>query len=767
MKPIWWLFLVPALSAQVVPGKYIVELAGSPAASVGARAAVRAGHARVRPAIESAGAKVVASVDLVANALIVEIPDALAPRLARQPGVARVTPVPLMRASLDHALPLLKVPDAWAAIGGMSKAGAGIKIGIIDSGISAAHPAFQDGSLLIPAGFPIVPNFLDSALTNNKIIVARSYVPGSSVTDILGHGTAVAMAAAGVTNTGPLATITGVAPKAWLGIYKVNDELTFDGSRMLIALDDAVADGMDVINISAGIAASDLLDRDPFVAAVERAAAMGAIVVVAAGNEGPSAATINSPASAPSAIAVGATENDRLFAEAMVSVDGGSAYVAQPGNGPRPSSAIAAPLADVAALDVTGEACVGLPFGSLSGKIALIVRSPRTSPACSFEDKLNHAQIAGALAAIVYMNADSPNLVTMDVRAATLPAVSIDNGAGLDIRNSIRNSSPSGSIQFTTSSVATNATDLAEFSSRGPSVDLAIKPDIVAVGDNLYLATQQVNPFGALYDSSGYLVDAPGTSFSAPIVAGAVALVKSARPGLTPAQYRSLVVNSAAQLAAGAPFPVQWTGAGLLNAAAALRNTVAISPVSLSFGAGTGPANLTRSVSVTNLASADDTFSLVVAPSAGVAPAVDTDTIRVAAGDTQTLNLRLNVSSPAAGVSQGYVRIRAAGGDVETVLPYWFAISDQKPADIAVLSSPDSGVAGSIQRIQFRVVDSSGVPLTAVLPTAKVVGGSGAVQTVAGGQPNFTATVRLGQAGANIYEIDAGPASVQVVIQTE
>src|SRR5207244_11224216 len=141
---------------------------------------------------------------------------------------------------------------------------------IIDSGISSNHPWFQDDSLRVPAGFPIVGQFADSVYINGKIIVARTYAPNSTAGDTLGHGTAVAMAAAGVTNTGPLATITGVAPKAWLGIYKVNDQLNFDGSLLLRALDDAVADGMDVINISAGIAAAGAVDGDPFVAAVER-----------------------------------------------------------------------------------------------------------------------------------------------------------------------------------------------------------------------------------------------------------------------------------------------------------------------------------------------------------------------------------------------------------------------------------------------------------------------------------------------------------------
>src|SRR5262249_27544755 len=157
------------------------------------------------------------------------------------------------------------------------------------------------------------------------------------------------------------------------------------------------------------------------------------------------------------------------------------------------------------------------------------LRSLRTGASCFFEDKLNHAQSAGAVAAIVYMNTDSPDVVTMDVRSSLLPAVSIDNPAGLEIRNRIRTASASGSIQFTSSGVARNANAMTSFSSRGPNVDLAIKPDVVAVGDNLYLATQKANPFGALFDASGYLANAPGTSFASPLVAGAAALVKGAR----------------------------------------------------------------------------------------------------------------------------------------------------------------------------------------------------------------------------------------------
>ena len=155
----------------------------------------------------------------------------------------------------------------------------------------------------MPDGFPHVNADSDMAYTSNKVIVARSYAslfaardPDPSASDHSGHGTATSMAAAGVTNAGPLATIAGVAPKAWLGSYKVfgspgvNDGAT--ESAVLKALDDAVSDGMDVINLSLGSDLTPLPANDPEVAAVERASALGVIVVVASGNNGPDPATV-------------------------------------------------------------------------------------------------------------------------------------------------------------------------------------------------------------------------------------------------------------------------------------------------------------------------------------------------------------------------------------------------------------------------------------------------------------------------------------------
>src|SRR5205807_3788258 len=120
------------------------------------------------------------------------------------------------------------VPDAWSVVGGMANAGKGMKIGMIDSGIDITHPGMQDSTLQTPPGFPKVNADSDVAFTNSKVIVARSYAAlfatpedDLSARDVDGHGTSTAMIAAGVQNTGPLGPIVGVAPKAWLGAYKV------------------------------------------------------------------------------------------------------------------------------------------------------------------------------------------------------------------------------------------------------------------------------------------------------------------------------------------------------------------------------------------------------------------------------------------------------------------------------------------------------------------------------------------------------------------
>ncbi|MCX6628877.1 MAG: S8 family serine peptidase [Candidatus Solibacter sp.] len=379
MKTTFFLLLsASAMFAQVVPGRYILELSGDPAAvaavqqgarpgaSVAAtamaarRGAVRQSQASARTAVAERGGTVVESLDTVFNGLIVNIPDERAAELLQVPGAVKLHAVRRVRPLLSHALPLHKVPEAWNLLPlGQNGAGAGIKIGMIDSGIDVNNPAFSDP--LPPVdGFPKVLYASDIRFTNAKVIVAKNYTKllpdggDPDANDRDGHGTGTSVVAAGGATNTPYGPLTGVAPKAYIANYKVLDANGGTSDVIAKAIDDAVADGMDVLNISLGsyvTSYSDIASSEVGQAAIARATAAGVIVVVAAGNTGPGAGTIGDYASAPDAITMGAIHNDRSLGNA-VTIDGVAPYAAFPGDGPDPGQVIAGTLFDVTQMDV-------------------------------------------------------------------------------------------------------------------------------------------------------------------------------------------------------------------------------------------------------------------------------------------------------------------------------------------------------------------------------------------------------------------------------
>jgi subtilisin family serine protease len=643
-----------------------------------------------------------------------------------------------------------------------------VKIAIIDSGIDNTHPAFQDSSLPVPEGFPRANNESDLAFTNNKVIVARSYAayflrsdPDRSPRDHFGHGTATAMCAAGVTNTGPLATITGMAPKAWIGNYKVfgSPGVNEGGSddAILKAIDDAVADGMDVLSLSFGTNLVPRADDDPDVIALERAATFGVIIVVAAGNNGPDLSTMNSPAIAPSVLAVGASFNDRTFST-NAKVGDAAAVQAVPGNGRYGADAITAPIVDIERLDGTGLTCAPLPADSLKGSIAFILRGD-----CTFEAKLSNAQAAGAVGALVYTHKDEPEPSTMDVRAVTLPAEMISNADGLLIKRLLAgNSQLTATLQFVVGPAYVDPARLAGFSAKGPNQDYSIKPDLVAAGVNVYTAAQKLDTRGAVYSSTGYSIE-QGTSFSTPIVAGAAALLKSARPGLTPAQYRSLLVNSAApaSLIPGTRARVQQSGAGVLDVAAALDLTVTAVPSTLSFGIQTDPA-VTRTVTLSNIGTAAETYTLVASPSgSGPVPQISPSSVRLEAGSSVEVTVTMAGVGSSPGEYDGYIAIQGARGGAPARVPYWFAQPSGTVAGITVVEVPEDVSVGSSGTIYLKITDVGGIPLNDVdlVVTPVTVGATvTAVRSVNRLYPNlWSVSVRLSRtAVTSVFNVKAG-----------
>ncbi len=793
MPRFWALFLSVPLFAATVPNRYIVQLSIDPVAvhasrntqlgsihtrlytadSEQHRAAIHAQQAAARAVIERSGGVIHGALETLSNALLVEIPDEMAGELARAPGVQSVYPVRRFRMSLDHALPLHHVPDVWTQIG-LANAGAGVMIGMIDSGIEIGHPGFNDAGFTAPPGFPVAGAMSDLAFTNNKVIVARSYAslfaekdPDPSVRDHVGHGTATAMTAAGVANTGTLATISGVAPQAYLGIYKVfgtpgvNDTASEDA--ILAAIDDAVNDGMSVINLSLGYDVPSLPGSDPFVKAVEAASQFGVIVVAAAGNNGPNPGTVGTPAIAPHAIAVAASNNSRMFA-GFLQIPGGGAITALPGAGVNSFSPIAGPLVDVASLDPTGLACNPLPANSLNNAIVLIERGT-----CNFEVKLDYAQAAGAVAAVIYDNVPNEALVLMGVGQAMLPAAMISNSDGLNLKQIT--SSPTATIQFYQPTYV-NPESLATFSAAGPSLDNSIKPDLTAVGENFYTAAETLDSDGELYNPTGYIVT-QGTSFSAPLASGTAALLQSGRPGLTADQYRSLLIDTAdaAYATPGSAALVQQSGGGFMNALSALNATAAALPVSLSFGAGAA-ANSSAVLTISNVGATADTFQISAASRDAGAPVpqFSTTQTRLAPGASVSIPVVFTANGMAPGQYEGFIQIQGASASVPTRVPYWFGVPSGTPAFVTLLTLSASGAAGSTlsEAAVFRITDAAGLPVSTA-PSVTTVSGGGRVNGIAGlgsSYPNdYAITVRLGaQPGSNVFQIQAGSVSTQITI---
>jgi subtilisin family serine protease len=215
---------------------------------------------------------------------------------------------------------LIGAPRLWG--NDLATAGQTVKIGLIDDGIDQAHPYFKPTGYTYPPGFPKG----NTSYTTPKVIVARAFPSPSThwryadrpFDPIFSfHATHVAGIAAGDYNTPTTSKgspISGVAPKAYLGNYKAltvpTDDYGLDGNSPEIAkaIDQAVADGMNVINLSIGEPEVQPR-RDVVVRALDNAAAAGVVPVVAAGNDFDAAGfgTIDSPGNAPAAITVAAS----------------------------------------------------------------------------------------------------------------------------------------------------------------------------------------------------------------------------------------------------------------------------------------------------------------------------------------------------------------------------------------------------------------------------------------------------------------------------
>jgi uncharacterized repeat protein (TIGR01451 family) len=609
-------------------------------------------------------ARVTGEFDLSLNAVGVDLNGTPLATIQSAPMVVAAQYQQLYHPMGDPDLALIHAFDAWGGAGqganaGVKADGSRVKVGIIDTGIDVTHPCFSD------AGYAPAAKDGPPSLTNNKVIVAKVFYnkaasQGLTPAAVQEHGTHVAGTVGcnyGLTHSTTTVNgvsvsygVLGVAPGVLLGNYNV-----FPGSvgnarseDILNALDAAYADGMDIVNLSLGGNAHGI--QDLLTMAIDDLDQAGMISAVAAGNEGPGHFTVASPGSAARALTAGAMTVGHYIASPVTV--GGNSYGAATGDFPTVTANLTAPLGAVLNGSSLSTACSTLTAGSLSGKIALISRG-----GCTFSTKIRNAETAGALATLVVNNTGGdPVGMAQDGTASqpTRPAYMV----GINDKPALI----AASGQSTTIGLAkayfqsANSNIMAGFSSQGPTdVDFRVKPDVVAPGANVLSSIPAsfcaAPPCWAFFQ---------GTSMATPHLAGSAAVVLAQHPAWSAAQVRSAIVNTADQgvLKAQDGVTIQTDpnviGAGRDNVLSATNASVALDPVSVSFGAvpaGSGQTR-TETISLSNLS--------------GEAPTAVTVTDMTGSGVTFTSALSAGTITVTMDAQKG-----ASAGDHRAVLRVW------------------------------------------------------------------------------------------------
>lgn len=586
--------LVPATAASGVGGPapaakpraersegYLVVMSGQPLLrTVGRKnlqgATARAKRARLvaeqNAAVASIGKRAADktySYTNAANGFAIDLTATQAKALERRKDVALVVKDE-KRTTLTDASPTFLGLAGRDGVWAKGWTGEGTVVGVIDSGIWPEHPSFADDGSYKPPATPLentptnrscnfgntAHNPLDVPFTcNNKLIGAREFLntykrlvgiaPNEydSARDDDGHGTHTASTAAG--NAGvraqifgvPRGRVSGIAPRAQVIAYKALGTGGGFNSDLAAAIDQAAADGVDVINYSVGGGARLFsLDTLSFLVAQDA----GVAVAASAGNDGPDPATIGGPANVPWLTTVGASTQPRFFQGTLVLGDGRKITGASVTRG-------------IGSVPLVDAASAGDPFcragrldpAKVAGAMVLCLRGVNGRAA-----KAAAVKAAGGVAMVLYNTTDVDDLFTDNFQ---VPSVMLDNTPGLAVKGYIASARrPTARIVADQRSTLKYAPSMALFSSRGPNVvpdgvaEDIIKPDVTAPGVQILAGTSPTPQ--ATDDAPGQLfMSIAGTSMSSPHVAGALALISQAHPDWSPAMIKSALMTTAYQ----------------------------------------------------------------------------------------------------------------------------------------------------------------------------------------------------------------------------
>lgn len=616
--------------------------------------------------------EVVTEYDVTFNGIGLKLNGASLKDVSRGPGAIKSGYSATYRKAMSESTGLIHAEAVWDSLGGQAGAGEGMKVGIIDSGIDQTHEFLEPNEgMTYPEEFPKG----DTSLTTPKVVVAKvfSQNPKLSAKAVDSHGTHVAGTVAGKAGTEPTLgdkTISGVAPGAYLGNYNVFPGDIEDAKSLFIAkaVEEAVEDGMDVLNLSLGGTphkGADLLDMT-----VNSAVDAGVVVAISAGNEGPGNYTVGSPGTSEKVITVAATTNSRTFAMLLESAALAEPTVATTGTqGGEVKESLTgeyAVWADFAGGDKL--ACTAITGKPLEGKIALIQRG-----SCTFAEKINNAAAAGAIGVIIYQLDGIAEPTPMSSDGALVPAIMIGNEAGKKLVSWTGDRKVS--ITYPPVEVESTPNLLANFSSWGPTPNYTLKPDVAAPGVNIYSSV--VGGGYELYQ---------GTSMASPHVAGSAAVLlaysKKNELGWGPAEVKAALMGTA-QDVAGSVLPDTdvsdplKVGAGLIDLSKAMNPPALAFPSSLSFGLVRPVGNQTYEMTFTLENSTDKELDYTISSDDHVK--VSDMEVTLASKESTAITVTVanrGVQSPAQGGTpnfvSSYITVSSADGDIR--IPYLYVM---------------------------------------------------------------------------------------------
>ena len=619
----------------------------SKVSSTQAFASVQESQSRVLSVINSLDAdiEVVGQTSKLVNSILVKADKKQLLSLLKNSDVADILPI------YDYELHVADSADyigATAVIEAGIASGKGQKVAVLDTGVDYTHAALGGTGVIADyqaavAAKAEMPNWPQGKVAGGYDFINNDPNPIDVDTN---HGTHVSH------------SVVGVAPDVELYVYSVCDS-GCPGLAQLYALEAAmdpngdgdISDRVDTVNMSLG---GDFGDSKEGAVQelIDEMVELGVNLVISAGNDGSTPFVVGGPSTSANALSVGAmTHPTTPIGKIDASVAGVDIEVISAGFNTSNAFSFDNTSAPLVVPTTNLNACT--PFADdvdFTGKTVIVDRG-----SCGFVDKVFNAQENGAAFVIVANNVAGDGAFTMGGTNTdiTIPSVMISKEDGDVIKAALAE----GDVVFTISSVeVTTAGAIATFTSRGPSIAGTLKPEITAPGTSIMTA----HP--GLGDG---LSPISGTSFSSPITAGAMSIVKEALPNRSALEIKATMMNAANLNVTVEPTslnedaalaPISYIGAGLVDVEKSINLPVVAydkdtMQAALAFGlvSLSETTSMTKTISVKNFSAEEKTYTLMAEQRFAddiESGAVSFDmpaSIKIPAGQTKTFDVTVTI----------------------------------------------------------------------------------------------------------------------------